>query len=150
MRFFGGAIATFIVCSSLAEALCHNSLSCLAGGNDGCNKVCERQGNPKGGRCLPRDGCPGYTICACYPKSKRSDEVIDGDLAIREVLKDFGIDDAAETETTGELDARGTLEQRSVCCSLVPPAQGLCCEAHCDYIGKNGGQCSDKGVCTCN
>ncbi|KAE8327869.1 hypothetical protein BDV39DRAFT_204585 [Aspergillus sergii] len=143
MRFFGGVIATFVVCSSLADAFCHDSISCMVGGDNVCNNVCVRQGNPNGGRCLPRDGCPGNDICACYPQSKRSDEVIDGDASIREVLKDFGIDGEAEKA----LNAR---EKRSISCNFPDPFGGLICENHCAYIGKPGGQCSSEKVCTCN
>ncbi|EAW11924.1 Defensin domain protein [Aspergillus clavatus NRRL 1] len=130
----------------LASALCHNSISCALGGDNVCNNVCVRQGNDNGGRCLPRDGCPGYDICACYPRSKRSDEVIDGDAPLREVLKDMGVEDVVN-----KVDARDVkLDKRSICCSFPDPWGGFCCEDHCSYIGKPGGQCSDKKVCTCN
>ncbi|RYP11821.1 hypothetical protein DL765_007587 [Monosporascus sp. GIB2] len=149
MQFFCSVLATFALYTALAEGFCHNSISCLIGGDSVCNNVCVRQGNPSGGRCMPRDGCPGYSICACYPRSKdkRDDAVIDGDEVINEVLKDVGL-----TDLTDRAEARDVsdVEKRSICCSLVPPFKGLCCENHCAYIGKPGGQCSSKDICTCN
>lgn len=146
-------LAVAIAYASMASAFCHNSVTCTFGGNDLCNWTCKRDGNPSGGRCLPRDGCPGYDICACYPKSKRSGEVIDGDETLNEVFKPVFqmIDDMSDVaNNVEERSEESSVEKRSVCCSLLDPFKGLCCEAHCDYIGKNGGQCSDKGVCTCN
>ncbi len=161
--------------ASTASAICHNSIACLTGGDEMCSKVCYRQGNNNGGRCAPRDGCPGFTICACYPQ-KRDDThavrdaeeqlwadevkpgiapyVADEDLEKREVreaavdaaLRDVGSDVAARDEAA-------PLMTRSFCCSLIPPASGLCCDNHCTYIGKKGGQCKDRGdgdVCYCN
>ncbi|KAB8231342.1 hypothetical protein BDV23DRAFT_171622 [Aspergillus alliaceus] len=145
MRFFGGIIGSFIVCSSVASAFCHSSISCAVGGDKVCNNVCVRQGNPNGGRCLPRDGCPGDDICACYPQSKRSDEVIDGDDALRKVLDDYQVLGDFEN-----IKARDDVEKRSICCNFPQPFGGLCCEDHCSYIGKPGGQCSSEGVCKCN
>ncbi|KAE8153691.1 hypothetical protein BDV25DRAFT_136630 [Aspergillus avenaceus] len=145
MRFFGSVLASFAVCSTLASAFCHDSISCSVGGDKVCNNVCVRQGNPNGGRCLPRDGCPDDEICACYPQSKRSDAVIDGDEALRGVLEEYGV-----KGDLPELATRDEVEKRSICCSFPDPYGGLCCEDHCSYIGKPGGQCSDKGVCTCN
>ncbi|KAE8372111.1 hypothetical protein BDV26DRAFT_286228 [Aspergillus bertholletiae] len=150
MRFIGGILATLAVGSSLAEAFCHSSISCALGGNDVCNNVCVRQGNPNGGRCLPRDGCPGDDICACYPKSKRSDEVIDGDATLHEILKEYGVEGDTPKAIKESLNSRSEVEKRSICCSFPNPWGGLCCEDHCSYIGKAGGQCSDKSVCTCN
>lgn len=158
--------------TSTASALCHNSISCILGGDSTCNNVCVREGNPNGGRCLPRDGCPGYTICACYPR-KRGGDQIDGEqkiwedevkpalaaftseeeLAKPEVYKNVMEAAIKGIVETGDVQARATLDARSICCSLLPPFSGLCCENHCSYIGKPGGQCKDLGngeVCSCN
>lgn len=144
---FTTIVTPLLASATLASAFCHNSISCMMGGDSTCNNVCVRQGNPNGGRCLPRDGCPGYDICACYPNNKRSDEMIDADEPLREALKNMGI----EEDTVEKLEARdASLDKRSICCSFPDPWGGLCCEDHCSYIGKPGGQCSDKGVCTCN
>ncbi|KAK4073055.1 hypothetical protein Purlil1_13168 [Purpureocillium lilacinum] len=133
------ALAATAVYATLAAAICHNSAACLLGGDDLCNWTCKRQGNPTGGRCLDRDGCPGYSICACYPK-KRSNDVVDGDKAFREVLKP--VFEALGEEAPNNLKERSdrtSVDKRSICCSLIPPFSGLCCDAHCTYIGKNGG-----------
>lgn len=171
MKFVLVAIAL----ASTASAICHNSIACLTGGDEMCGKVCVRQGNPSGGRCAPRDGCPGYNICACYPRKRGDDSamvdaeqqlwdeevkagiapyVSDEDLSKREV-QDAAIEAALRdiSETTGDVEARSALTTRSFCCSLVPPASGLCCDNHCTYIKGTGGQCKDKGdgdICYCN
>ena len=94
---------------------------------------------------MPRDGCPGNDICACYPK-KRSDELIDGEAGVREIMNDLTVGKELE-----KLKARDpSVDKRSICCSFPDPFGELCCEDHCDYIEKPGGQCSDKGVCECN
>lgn len=166
MKFYLVALAL----ASTASAICHNSIACLTGGDEMCSKVCYRQGNNNGGRCAPRDGCPGFTICACYPK-KRSAEAVDAEEQLwvddvkpgivpyvgeaeaekREVRE--GAIEAALRDVGGDVEARSALTTRSFCCSLIPPASGLCCDNHCTYIGKPGGQCQDKGsgdVCYCN
>ncbi|KAF7555463.1 hypothetical protein G7Z17_g2128 [Cylindrodendrum hubeiense] len=135
-------LLTIAMCASMVSAWCHDSVSCAVGGNTVCNEVCVRQGNPNGGRCMPRDGCSGNTICACYPR-KRSDKQIDGDEVLLEVMEETVV-------PPSNVEERNPLEKRSVCCSLPGSWAGACCEAHCDYIGKPGGQCSDKNVCTCN
>lgn len=168
--------------ASTASAICHNSIACLTGGNEMCSKVCVRQGNPSGGRCAPRDGCPGFTICACYPKKKRGDDgaaaaeamldaeeqlweeevkagiapYVDGEdlekREVREAAVEAALRDIADTGVEVRAEAP-PLVARSFCCSLIPPASGLCCDNHCTYIGKPGGQCQDKGsgdVCYCN
>ncbi|KAJ6786512.1 hypothetical protein PWT90_09427 [Aphanocladium album] len=161
-----------IALSSTVSAICHNSIACLTGGDEMCSKVCVRQGNNSGGRCAPRDGCPGFSICACYPR-KRGDAMIDAEQQLWDDEVKAGIapyveeadldkpevrDNAVEAalrdvETTGEVEARSALTTRSFCCSLVPPAKGLCCDNHCTYINGKGGQCQDKGhgeICYCN
>lgn len=147
------AVAAVIAYATMVTAICHNSAACLVGGNGVCDWTCKRQGNPSGGRCLPRDGCPGYDICACYPKKRSntaSNEAVEGDEVLRDLLEPvfqaLG-DEETDVEKRSEDNA---VEKRSVCCSLVPPFKGLCCESHCTYIGKMGGQCSDKDVCVCN
>ncbi|RYP41861.1 hypothetical protein DL767_000690 [Monosporascus sp. MG133] len=169
MQIFRSVLATFALYTALAEGFCRPSISCVIGGDSVCNNVCIRQGNPSGGRCLPRDGCPGHDICACYPRSKdkRDDAVIDGDEVINQVLKDVGLTDLpdkAETRDVSGVEAEAGdvsgveaetrdvsgVEKRSICCSLLPPFKGLCCENHCAWIGKPGGQCSSKDICTCN
>ena len=156
--------APIILGASMASAAwCHDSVSCFVGGPDLCSTVCIRQGSPAGGACVDRTGCPGNSLCACK-SGKRDDEVFDGDAAILEYLQlfeEFGNleavdetvaddDSEAEVETDGgDLEAR-EMEKRSICCSLPNPTGGLCCELHCAYIGKPGGQCSGNNVCTCN
>lgn len=156
--------------ATVVNASCWPSISCHNGSDDTCNRVCIRQGNPKGGRCVPRDGCPGSNICACFPR-KRSADVVDGDEAlindpafVNEMFGSGTIPD--ERRSDGEASkglvarsdaeaavqdtvARG-VEARSLCCSLLPPFKGECCDQHCARIGKPGGQCSEKDVCTCN
>ncbi|KAM3456600.1 hypothetical protein MY3296_001555 [Beauveria thailandica] len=175
-----------VALASTVYATCHNSVACLIGGDEMCSKVCVRQGNPRGGRCLPRDGCPGFTICACYPKTKRGNDegiaTVNGDDAearlweeevrpgiapyvaerdldrreVREAAVEAALRDVSGTddEHAGEAaPAAALVATRSFCCSLLPPAKGLCCDSHCTYIGKPGGQCQDKGhgeVCYCN
>ncbi|KAK2616887.1 hypothetical protein QQS21_000265 [Conoideocrella luteorostrata] len=165
--------------STAVSAGCWPSFACHNGGNPTCDGVCKRQGNPKGGRCLPRDGCPGSDICACFPR-KRSADIIDGDEALRsnpalfaEIFAEH-LSPAPEPEKRSEeveeraeeieerslferdmeaaiaLGRRTDIDARSICCSAVPPFSGACCEAHCDHIGKHGGQCSVQNVCTCN
>lgn len=150
-------IALTAAYATMASALCHNSPTCLIGGNDLCNWTCVREGNPSGGRCLPRDGCDGYNICACYPKSKRNNEVIEGDGTLNDVLEpliqmigqtDEASNNVEERSEGGAVES--PVQKRSVCCSLMEPYDGLCCEGHCDWIGKPGGQCSEEGICVCN
>lgn len=156
------SVLALLAVVSVASAICHDSISCEVGGDVACNTVCTRQGNPSGGRCVPRDGCPGFSLCACYPR-KRSAGITDGDAIIYDILPALGTVDPAATENQGN-EARSedvnkvrsedeSLEKRSVCCSLIPPAKGLCCDSHCNYIGKPGGQCVGEGdnqICTCN
>ncbi|KAM3474514.1 hypothetical protein MY5147_004209 [Beauveria neobassiana] len=177
---------------STVSAFCWDSITCHNGGSALCNTVCVRQGNPRGGRCLPRDGCPGKSICACYPNKRSNDE---GAVTVKAAAADDDDDNDAEArlweeevrsgiapyvaergldrrdvreaaieaalrdvsgtddEHAGEAAPPALLATRSACCSLLPPAKGLCCEAHCSYIGKPGGQCQDRGkgeVCYCN
>ncbi|KAJ3497390.1 hypothetical protein NLG97_g1950 [Lecanicillium saksenae] len=164
-----------IALASTASAICHNSIACLTGGDEMCGKVCVRQGNPNGGRCAPRDGCPGFSICACYPK-KRDDgaPAVDGEQQLwddevktmiapyvdeadldKPEVRDNAVEAALRDieEDSSDVQARSALTTRSTCCSLLPPFSGLCCDDHCTYIGKPGGQCQDKGhgdVCYCN
>ncbi|PQK08559.1 hypothetical protein BB8028_0001g06330 [Beauveria bassiana] len=139
-----------------------------------------RPSPPSAGTPLPATTAarPGKSICACYPNKRSNDEGAvtvksadddnndaearlweeERDLDRREVreaaieaaLRDVsGTDD----EHAGETAPPALLATRSACCSLLPPAKGLCCEAHCSYIGKPGGQCQDRGkgeVCYCN
>jgi hypothetical protein len=155
MKFIIAALAF----TTLASAWCHDSITCAIGGSSACDLVCKRQGNPRGGRCAPRDGCPTNTICACY-SMKRDDGVIDGDDGVKDMLAPiFSIFQKDEVEEVPEkrsedmkvVDiAARDVERRSICCSLSDPWKGFCCESHCTYIGKLGGQCSKDNVCKCN
>ncbi|OAQ60676.1 arthropod defensin domain-containing protein [Pochonia chlamydosporia 170] len=163
-------IVAIIALATAANAVgCWPSIACHNGGDDTCNRVCIRQGNPKGGRCLPRDGCPGSNICACFPR-KRSAGAIDGDEALINdpnlYAEVFGSDakppEKRSEEPVNEVVSRDAahaavadivsrdVDARSLCCSLLPPAKGLCCDQHCTHIQFPGGQCSDKDICVCN
>jgi len=147
MRFVLAALASAL----LASALCMPSLTCeelSPAADKACNGVCIRQGNPKGGRCLPKDGCPGANICACYPRKRSLDpvqraEYEDGDAVLRRDLE-------ATLDAGRELTDNVTLADRSICCINLPGYSGLCCEAHCRKIGKPGGSCTPQNICTCN
>ncbi|KAJ6437717.1 arthropod defensin domain-containing protein [Purpureocillium lavendulum] len=152
MRFILAALAS----ASLASALCMPSLTCeelSPAADKACNGVCIRQGNPKGGRCLPKDGCPGANICACFPRKRaiydRSTDTEDGpayedgDALLRRDLE-------ATLDAGRPLADNVTLADRSICCINLPGYSGLCCEAHCRKIGKPGGSCTPQNICTCN
>ncbi|AEO67354.1 334b87de-4c77-406e-8569-7917e9483854 [Thermothielavioides terrestris] len=138
------SLAAILACTSLAgtaRAGCIPSLSCALG-NQACDAVCVRQGNPNGGHCVARDGCPGMKLCACFnsPQKRSDDEgVIDGDAHFNEIL-----------ERLGKREEAARKEGRSISCS-IPTFGPLLCEDHCAKIGRPGGECSpETGVCTCN
>ncbi|KAK3186716.1 hypothetical protein K4F52_004462 [Lecanicillium sp. MT-2017a] len=157
MKFTISAIfATILAGASLAYAAedC-SSVVCIFG-DSACSRVCELQGKLAGGKCVQRDGCaPGDQICVCGAKKR---EVIDGDDLLKKTLESAGttVDKFIDTvfaegdEDNKEEKRDDSLDKRSVCCSFPDPAGGLCCEAHCQLIGRlEGGQCTANNVCVC-
>lgn len=162
MRFITGVFAAFLATASLAAAAeCEDSTSCLVG-SWACNELCERRGHTAGGSCLPRDGCPGMSICACAPVAKRSGEISDGDAYLEDLLdgvmdKTQFLNAVLQEEPAGpeeeaevaQPEERG-LDKRTICCGMPPGVAGPCCEFSCYHAGHpEGGQCTANNVCTC-
>jgi hypothetical protein len=163
MRFLISTILAGLLATTplaLAQADC-SSVVCELG-DWACNRVCEMQGQTQGGRCVARDGCPaGSKICACGAKKMKARDVADrsvtddGDKLLERGLQgvttvDKFIDAVFEKRDEPEAGAAAAVEKRSVCCSFPDPWGGLCCEAHCQQIGRReGGQCSSQNVCVC-
>lgn len=150
-------VATLITGASLVSAQDCSSVVCVFG-DAACSRVCELQGKTAGGKCVQRDGCaPGDQICVCGAK-KRS--IIDGDELFTKTLEGAGVsaeefidgvfeEDVGNNEGVDEKRDE-SLTKRSVCCSFPDPAGGLCCESHCQLIGRReGGQCTADNVCVC-
>ncbi|GFF24619.1 hypothetical protein IFM61606_09193 [Aspergillus udagawae] len=93
-------LATIPLSATLVSAQCNNRSSCSMGNDGDCFRDCLNQGF-QGGRCCQNIGCPGTPAAIATETPKRSDEVIDGNEPLRELLINMGRNDVLK-----KLDAR--------------------------------------------